>query len=220
MPRLLAVLRPIALGSLISLLVTAAAPRGLGAQRPAMPRVRPDDCGGYCNSVWASCARIRLRSAPSEKASVAAVLDSGLRVNVLAREARTLSPGVVVVRRTFTLVEKRYGPAEPVTPPNAKRWRLRAGDTIYVVDTESDGDSYTDYVWSYRGREATTAKFWFDPESDFAPDPSARARMVAPMDQQWWTHVRGPRGETGWTRGGREWTGTGHYDDPAEKCAR
>src|SRR3712207_5374046 len=127
-----------------------------------MPRVRNSACDGYCNSTWASCSRVSLRSGPSAKAPVAAVVDSGLRVSVLEGQMHTLSPGVVVVRRAFSYVETLDGPDDSYNPPNPKRWRFTPGDTIYIVDAEGDGDSYVNFVWTYRGREATTAKFWSD----------------------------------------------------------
>jgi len=217
------VLRHITLG-LAAALVLAAMPLDLGAQRPAMPRVRPAPCEEvpYCYNVWASCARVTLRSEPSQTAPVAAVLDSGLRVKVVTGQMRTVSPGVVVARRADTLVEQLDTPDERVTPPNPKRWRLRAGDTLYVVDRQGDGDSYANFTWIYRGQEATTASFWLEPDEEAEFPEVARVRslrMVAPMKQEWWVRVLGPKGQTGWTRRTSEWSGTSYYDDSAEKCA-
>jgi len=135
----------------------------------------------------------------------------------------TLSPGVVVVRRAFSYVETLDGPDDSYNPPNPKRWRFTPGDTIYIVDAEGDGDSYVNFVWTYRGREATTAKFWSDlRRKRLYPEQYAshHAPMIAPLQQEWWLRVRGPRGETGWTRSTGEWAGTSYYDNPAEQCAK
>ncbi len=203
----------------VAVLAFGIVPSQLDAQRPTMPRVRPEPCEGYCKPVWASCARITLRAAPSEKAAVTAVLDSGVRASVLERQYHVPSPGVVLVRRSFTWVEQHdQAEGPPVTPRNPRRWNFRVGDTIYVVDKDTDGDSYVNYVWMYGGKEATTASFWEDDRNE--PDAKTRARLLSPMGEEWWVRMQGPAGQTGWARSGNEWTGRSYYDDPIEKCAK
>jgi hypothetical protein len=227
MLRSIPVFPQIALAALAAL-VLAIGPRRLDAQRPKMPYVRSAPCEGpgsvgYCYPEWASCARITLRMTPSETAPVAAVIDSGRRVRVLTGEMRTTSPGLVVVRRAFTFTERLDGTDGPIKPANPKRWRLRAGDTIYVVDRWGDGDGTANFTWIYRGQEANTGSFWLDldEQREFPEIAAAREeKMVAEMQQDWWVYVRGPRDVMGWTRALPEWSGKGYYDDSAEKCAR
>lgn len=223
MPGLKPILQQIASAAL-GAVVLAAIPALVEAQRPAMPYVRAAPCEsvGYCYAEWASCGRISLRSVPSEKAPVAAVIDSGRRVTLIGGEMRTTSPGLVVVRRAFTLKESLDGSDGPIKPPNPKRWRFRAGDTVYVVDRWGDGDSYANFTWIYRGQEANTGSFWLNLyEQEKWPEIAAgrSVRTVAELEQTWWVQVRGRRGEVGWTRSSSEWSGKSYYDDTAEKCA-
>jgi hypothetical protein len=202
----------------IALLALAVTPIDVDAQRPTMPRARREPCENYCNREWASCGRISLRTTPSEKAAIAAVVDSGLRVEVVDGERQTVAPGIIVVRRAFTLVEQRDSTGGLVTPKNAARWSLRAGDTIYVVDRISDGDGEASYVWFHRGREMTTDPF--SPPNVYAdPAPSDSLRLGRDIRQRWWRRVRTPDGKTGWTRSDDKWTGQSYYHDPVEKCA-
>lgn len=184
-----------------------------------MPRVRSEPCDGYCQPVWASCQRVALRAAPSAHAPVAAHLDSGQLVRVVDGRRITTRPGIVVVRRTHVFVQRLDGGDGEVTLERPKRFHLIRGDTIYVVDKQTDGDSYTNFIWMRRGQEDTTAAFWDDPE--FMTEPTSRSskvRMVAPMEQAWWARVRTATGLTAWTTAGDEWSGRSYYDDPASKC--
>jgi hypothetical protein len=189
------------------------------SQRPPMPRVRAQPCTGYCNTIWASCQRAALRAAPAESAPVVASVDSGQLVHVIAGERRTTRPGIVVVRQTFTLVQRLSTADEDYTPPHPKRWRLKGGDTVYVVDTDTDGDSYTNYIWVYRGHENTTAAFWHD-TNDESTTPIANAQLMAEIEQRWWARVRTSTGTLGWTAPGSEWSGTSYYDEPLARCVR
>ena len=200
-------------------MIIAASGSNAQAQRPLMPRIRVAPCEHYCSSVWASCLPVSLRSAPIETASIVARVDSGQLVRVIAGERRTTQPGVVVVRHSHTLVQRLSSSNEDYTPPNPKHWRLRKGDTLFIVDKQTDGDSYVDYVWVYKNMEDTTAAFWPDGQG-LAPDGTRNVRLHSMMVQDWWAQVRTPSGITGWTRPGDEWTGTSYYDDPVTKCAR
>jgi hypothetical protein len=193
---------------------------GAEAQRPQMPRVRPEPCEGYCRPMWASCTRAVLRAAPVQSAPQVATVDSGQLVRVIAGERRTTKPGVVAVRRPYTLVQRLATPDDEITPPNPKRWQLNPGDTIYVVDTESDGDSYENFIWVLRGHEDTTAAFWDELIDGQHLNESAAAELVEKIEQQWWARVRTANGATGWTRPDSTWSGTSHYDFPASRCAR
>jgi hypothetical protein len=217
MPRTSRLPRFISLAA-VAALATTFIPTSAAAQRPAMPRIRPDSCDNYCNEEWASCRRMSLRTTPSENAPVAAVLDSGVRATVLQMQRHNVTPGLVVVRRTFTLDEHAFELKEEANP-KPPRWRLRAGDTIYVLDRISDGDGDATYIWTHRGRETETRSFWPSYVAD-PPKPREPLRLVQHLEQQWWARVKGPAGETGWTLQSQDWSGTNHYDDPAEKCAR
>jgi hypothetical protein len=199
--------------------LVAIAATEVGAQAPRMPWVRPEPCDGYCNKVWASCTRVGLRASPEESARVVATVDSGQLVDVIGGERRTTKPGVVVVRRPHTLVQRLSGPDSEYTPPRPKRWQLRPGDTMYVVDKDTDGDSYVNYVWTYRGREDTTLAFW-DEAYRRSTDRAVNTQLVAEMQQAWWARVRSASGQVGWTRHGPEWTGTSHYDEPISRCVK
>jgi hypothetical protein len=205
----------------IALTVVAAltAPSAAGAQLPPMPRVRSEPCDGYCQPTWATCRRAALRAAPDVDARVVARLDSGQLAHVIDGRRITTRPGIVVVRRTHTLVQRLSGADGDVPLEHPKRWRLIRGDTVYVVDRETDGDSYRNYIWVRRGQEDTTAAFWDDPEVMTSPPTrSANVRLLAPMEQTWWARVRTTTGLTGWTAAGDEWSGRSYYDDPASKC--
>jgi hypothetical protein len=206
-------LRPSSLAALVIGLAFASA---ADAQSTAMPRVRAQPCEGYCRATWGTCARVALRSTPSEAGKIVGRVDSGQTVRVLDGRRITTRAGVVVVRRTHTMVQRLDGSEEPVVMPHPKRWRLTRGDTIHVVDKETDGDSFVNYVWILRGREDTTAAFWPDPADE--PSPASKAQMVAPMEQAWWARVRHASGLTGWTTYSTDWTGTSYYDDPLSKC--
>ncbi|HKH90397.1 MAG TPA: hypothetical protein VKA54_01275 [Gemmatimonadaceae bacterium] len=183
-----------------------------------MPRVRRQPCEGYCNTTWASCRRVALRATPSPRAAVVGNVDSGQLVRVLDGQRHTTTAGRVVVQHTHTLVQRLSGSDGDVPLTNPKRWRLRRGDTIHVVDKDTDGDSYVNYVWILRGHEDTTAAFWDDPAG--APARPARVRMIAELEQTWWVRVRNATGLAGWTTQGPEWSGTSYYDEPASRCAR
>ena len=201
------------------LLAAVTAPGNLArAQRPAMPRVRAQPCEGYCSTTWASCRRVALRASPSSSAAVVGSVDSGQVVRVLDGRRLTSGPGLVVVRRTHTLVQRLSGSDGDVPLANPKRWRLNRGDTVYVVDKDTDGDSYVNYVWSLRGREDTTAAFWDDPANPLSP--RARVRMLVDLEQTWWARVRSATGLVGWTTQSPEWSGTSYYDEPASRCVR
>jgi hypothetical protein len=224
MPRLIPALQQIA-SAVLAALALAVIPSRLEAQRPAMPYVRPAPCKsvGYCYEEWASCARVSLRSEPSAAAPVAAVIDSGVRVKLIDGQMRTTKPGLVVVRRAFTLKESLDGEDGPIAPPNPTRWRFRAGDTVYVVDRWGDGDGNANFTWIYRGQEGNTGSFWLDLyEQEKWPEIAAvrEVRTMAELEQTWWVQVRGPRGEVGWTRSTEEWSGKSYYDDSAGKCAK
>jgi len=180
-----------------------------------MPRVRSQPCDGYCQTKWATCKRVALRATPSERAPVAGILDSGHIARVIDGRRITTRPGIVVVRRTHVLTENLDGDEGPVVIEHPRHWRLTRGDTLYVVDVETDGDSHTNYIWTYGGREDTTAAFWNNPGSP--PLPSAKVQMIAPMEQAWWARVT-VSGTTGWTTWSSAWTGTSYYDDPLSKC--
>jgi hypothetical protein len=143
------------------------------------------------------------------------MVDSGVTVSVIDGQRITTRPGIVVVRRTHTLTQRLDGDEGPVAIEHPKHWRLTRGDTVYVVDVETDGDSHMNYVCTYRGREDTTAAFWGDPEDPLSP--SANVQMIAPMEQAWWARVRATSGVTGWTTWSLAWTGTSYYDDPLSK---
>lgn len=191
------------------------------AQRPQMPRVRAEPCTGYCRTEWASCKTNVLRATPSPTASIVARIDSGEIVHVLAGERRTTRPGIVVIRKPVTLVQHLSGPDDDITPPRPKRWRMKTGDTVYVVDIETDGDSYKNYIWVYRGHEDTTAAFWDASDSSRSRlYAGVRTDLIAEMDQAWWARVRTAAGKEGWVKPEPGWTGTSYYDDPLSKCAR
>jgi hypothetical protein len=184
-----------------------------GAQAPPMPRVRAEPCTGYCYSQWASCARVSLREQPDSNAPIAVTVDSGRVVEVVEGQVRTNRPGIVVVQRSFTYLQRLHGPDNDVVPDAPKHWRFSPGDTIYVVDEESDGDSYRNWVWSYRAQEDTSAEFWSE---DKAGQP--RAVLVRELEKGSWKRVRTNDGRTGWTQYSSQWTGTSYYDDPLDKC--
>lgn len=204
---------------LLAVVTALTAPCAVRAQRPSMPRVRSEPCEGYCQPVWATCHSVALRAAPAADARIVARLDSGQLVRVIDGRRITTRPGLVVVRRTHVFVQRLDGGDGEVTLEHPKRLRLMRGDTIYIVDKQTDGDSYRNYIWMRRSLEDTTAAFWDDPEVMTEPTArSTRVRMVAPMEQDWWARVLTVTGLTGWTTAGNEWSGRSYYDDPASKC--
>lgn len=216
---------------LAATLVTAAP---ANAQRPAMPRVRPEPHDSSSSETWGSCRRVALRAAPSERARVVGIVDSGKIVHFVETARVTASPGIVVVRRTHTLTQRLEGhDGRPVVIKHPKRWRLAAGDSVYIVDELTDYEKYDNYVFELRGHEDTTTIFWDerrtfvvpgafippDPHSPATADSSVGAEMVEEMDQDWWSRVRTASGLTGWTHGGEdEWTGRSHRDYPLSRC--
>lgn len=201
------------------------------AQRPAMPRARPEPHDSSWSETWGSCRRLALRAAPSERARVVGIVDSGKIVRFIETQRVTARPGIVVIRRTHTLTQRLEGSdGRPVAIKHPKRWRLAAGDTIYIVDELTDYDKYDNYVFEFRGREDTTAIFWDErtfvvPDAFIPPDPRSSvtadvtAELIVPMDQDWWTRVRTASRLTGWTHGGEdEWTGRSRNDYPLSRC--
>jgi hypothetical protein len=188
---------------------------------------------------------VALRAAPSERARVVGIVDSGMIVRFVETARVTTSPGVVVVRRTHTLTQRLEGhDGRPVAIKYPKRWRLAAGDSVYIVDELTDYDKYDNYVFSLRGHEDTTTTFWDErrtfvvpgalereprwaataeslvtDESPLTTDSSVTAEMVEEMDQDWWSRVRTASGLTGWTHGEEdEWTGRSRKDYPLSRC--
>jgi hypothetical protein len=205
---------PIAIVAVLAM--SLALPTSAWAQRPAMPRVRSEPCEGYCQKEWGTCKRVALRSGPYERMPVAGMVDSGQIAHVVERRRITTRPGIVVVRQTHTLTETLDGDEGPVVIEQPRHWQLTRGDTVYVIDVELDGDSHTNYVWTYLGQEDTTAAFWRNPD-----DPPAAAdtvQMLEPMAQDWWVRVRTAWGLIGWTTWSNAWTGASYYDDPLSKC--
>ena len=120
---------------------------------------------------------------------------------------------IAIVQRPFTYLQRLHGPEDDIVPPNAKHWRFSPGDTIYIVDEETDGDSFRNWVWSYRAQEDTSAEFW---SQDKTGKP--RAILVREMEHGIWKRVQTSEGRTGWTQYTSQWTGTSYYDDPLDKC--
>ena len=214
---------------ILAVLLVAAPVR---AQRPAMPRIRPELCA-ECRNTWGSCKRVALRAAPFESARVVGMVDSGTTVRFIATQRITTAPGIVIVRRAHTLTQRLEGrDGRPVAIKHPKHWRLAAGDSVYIVDELTDYDKYDNYVFVLRGREDTTTVFWDertfvvpgafiprDPRSSVTAVSSVRAEMIVSMDQDWWTRVRTAAGLTGWTDGGADsWTGRSRHDYPLSRC--
>jgi hypothetical protein len=213
---------------LVAMLVAA---RPAKAQQPTMPRARPEPHDSSWSKTWGSCRRVALFATPSKGARVVGLVDSGKLVHVFEAQRVTTRPGIVVIRRTHTLTQRLEGSdGRPVAIKHPKRWRLAAGDTVYIVDELTDYDKYDNYVFEFRGREDTTAIFWDEktfvvPGAFLPPGPlssvtaDVTAELIVPMNQDWWTRVRTASGLTGWTHGGEdEWTGRSRNDYPLSRC--
>ena len=219
------------LTTILALAATLSLPTPVRAQRPAMPRVRPEQKDSLSTDTWGSCKRAALRAAPSERAGVVGIVDSGKIVRVVETVRVTTLPGIVVVRRTHTLTQRLEGrDGRPIAIKHPKHWRLVAGDSVYIVDELTDYEKYDNYVFSLRGHEDTTAVFFDErtpvvPGASSPPDPRSSvtgdvtAEMIVWMEQDWWTRVRTVSGLEGWTQGrGDEWTGRSRYDNPLSRC--
>ena len=181
----------------------------------------PCDSYPYCEPDWAACARMLLLAAPGEGHPVVTTVDSGTRARVIDGQLQIWN-GMVVVRKAFELVERYSTPDDVVTPAQPRRWRFAPSDTVIITGRETDGDSYANFAWRFRGEEATTLAFWPDPDDERSfptVADTASVRLARPLREEWWARVRTIDGREGWTRGTDQWAGKSKYDEPATRCA-
>jgi hypothetical protein len=173
------------------------------AARPSMPRVIERFCEGESCEVGGyaalACTVVGLRAAASDTAPVVARVERGDTVHVRARDLHVLEPGLIVMRRDFTLDWEMD--VESGRYPRTDTLRFAAGDTVYLLHYTELGD----WVWWYRGREERGSEFWAGPQDEdlgaatHSRDSSTAVGLTHPVRADWW-HVRPRSGKPGWWR--------------------
>jgi hypothetical protein len=148
-------------------------------ERPPLPWQRAEPCTDYCVPEWTVC-----RATPVfDRAGGGSKLTGWLRRGDALTFVRGLrivdAPGTVVVRKAMMLKGQRYAP----------------GDTIYVLDRQSDGDGDAFWHWWTRGKFGRGEEFW---DSEEVTREASTARMTTVPGSAWWVQVRYPGNRTGW----------------------
>jgi hypothetical protein len=119
-------------------------------------------------------------------------------------------PGVVVLREPLVVY-----PDTVNTMPNSRTETVHFSgrDTVYVLDRESDGDSWELWHIWYRGKPRSTRRFWDD-------SPGAKAVMVRQPAGSWWIKIRMHDERLGWVMYDQDaFAGTApHYTGGPERC--
>jgi len=187
---------------------------------PPLPWERPDPCDTYCEPLWTVCRPIAVRAAGDFGAPTLFTLTRGDTVQVTAGKMRVERPGIVLLRGSFRYVRPEDFPGPKQLPaPAPDTLTFQAGDTVFVLDWDSDGDgSGAWHVW-YRGHHLAVEKFWSD--GGRYSSVGAAALLFIPVST-WWVQVRDTRGRAGWLAveddniAGR----SPHYEDGPERCAK
>lgn len=154
---------------------------------PRAPYLTRMACPGECCQLggWVALQRTPVFRAARDTTTVAFVLQAGDSVVADSSELWADRIGLVTVpARGARLEEWDPVPAPPPSP----------GDTLYLVGYLGEG------FWDarYRGAAYAVPGFWPDPGN--APDAGTApgARLLTPVETQWWVHLRRPAGDAGW----------------------
>jgi hypothetical protein len=177
---------------------------------PVLPLTFANACQGEdCITRFPGtvCAATKLLAAAVDSAPVITTLVAGDSVEVLRRDLRVPSVGVVVLRKDFVLdydidMETDAKMARPDTV------RFARGDTVYVLRYVALGA----WLWAYRGVVHSSSQFWAAAPGQSLGVVSARSSVAAassnPVVEDWW-YAKPRAGTAGW------W----HADEAAGQCS-
>ena len=187
---------------------------------PPLPWERPAPCDTYCEPLWTVCRPIPVRAAGDSGAPTLFTLTRGDTIHVTAGKIRVERPGIVLLRGRlrYERPEGFSGPEElPASAPDTVTFQV--GDTVFVLDWDSDGDaSGAWHVW-YRGHHLAVEKFW----SERGRYSSVgTAELLSRPVSTWWVQVRDTRGRAGWLAVADDNVAgkAPHYEDGPERCAK
>ena len=177
---------------------------------PILPLLFANACQGEdCVTRFPGevCTATKLLSAPVDSAPVIATLSVGDTVQVLRRDLRVPSVGVVVLNKDFVL-DYATDMETDARMPRPDTVRFVRGDTVYVLRYGALGE----WDWAYRGVVHYSSQFWAAAPGQTLGVTSTRSSVAAassnPVVEDWW-YVQPRRGRAGW------W----HVDEAAEPQA-
>jgi hypothetical protein len=174
---------------------TGASAQGTGTHPlPPLPWERPGlSCGAYCGAEWSTCRSVPLFDAPRPGAAVVAWIPPHEELEVTEGRIVVESPGVVVFRDT---TRPPRIPSQAGIPPVPDTLRFVPGDTLYVLDRETDGDGVGVWHLYFRGAPLVSEyPFW--EEAGYA-DGDAPAVLVRSPGATEWVHVQRSAAVGGW----------------------
>jgi hypothetical protein len=90
-----------------------------------------------------------------------------------------------------------------------------AGDSLFVLDWQSDGDGTGAWHGWLHGQEIAGDDFW-----RFRNRRDPRIVLVQELKSTWWVRVRDSAGHEGWIPSDHMAGKSPHYDDGPERCTR
>ncbi|HSQ30419.1 MAG TPA: hypothetical protein VLN49_11250 [Gemmatimonadaceae bacterium] len=172
------------------------APSGL-----VFPMVFDSTCEGEdceaTNFLAAACDSAVLRATRSDSSPVVARVGIDDTVLVLSRSLHVLEPGIVLLRREYTLATDDDGEGPP--SPRKDTLHFASGDTLYLIRYLELGS----WVWWYGGRLQSGYEFWGGDNDEsvayggISDDSTNAVRRSVPKIAHWW-HVRPRTGREGW----------------------
>jgi len=141
-----------------------------------------------------ACEAAVVRGSASDSSAVVAHIRVGDTVRVIARSLHLLQPGIVLVRRDYTLAN--YSQDEgPV--PRKDTLHFVARDTLYLLRYLELGV----WAWSYKGVLQDGDEFWGTTIpmnlGRMSEDTTNAVLRSAPLIAHWW-QVQPKRGPAGW----------------------
>lgn len=159
-----------------------------------LPRVLTNYCEGEsCGELYGAslvaCAPFDLLEADSAGAAVVGSVAAGDSLDAPTGVLRVLEPGVVVLRRPWSLAQQDAAPGDSV--------RFAAGDTVHVLEYRELGV----WTWWHRGHFRASEEFWtgegqaYGDVREWLP-----ARSVRAPRREWWVRFRTRSRMEGWRR--------------------
>jgi hypothetical protein len=152
-----------------------------------------EDCDAT-NFAAVACDSAVLHAAASDSSPIVARIPVGDTVHVIARSLHILQPGIVLVRRDYTLAN-HSGEGRLAPPPDTSHFF--AGDILYLLRYLELGS----WMWTYHGKVQSGDEFWGGSiDAKFggsSQDTTYAVRLSEPMVAHWW-HVQPRRGGSGW----------------------
>jgi hypothetical protein len=186
---------------------------------PPLPWERPAPCDNYCESPWTVCRSTDLYAIANPNGAPVFTLVYGDTIHVLAGKVRVERPGIVVFHDTVRYITPTDLPGPEHFPaPIPDSLIFTPGDTVFVLDWDSDGDgSGAWHIW-YHGQHLAVDGFWDIP----SPSGNPKAVMVSQPQAIWWVRARDAAGREAWLAVADDnVAGTApHYRDGPELCAK